>query len=75
MRIDFLAREELRKIVDPWCDRWLIQNTDPDYLKWCRQQYSDARAFLKRCGKPNDEWDREIIDMNKLTATVYARYV
>lgn len=46
-----------------------------DFYKYCQQQYDSARFFLKNCGKPTTEDDRQGIALNKETATIFKSFL
>jgi hypothetical protein len=48
-----------------------------DFMKWCQQNYDEAKAYLNRCGKPKDEYDISIIKIHKQTIenmNIFLRY-
>lgn len=48
---------------------------DPDFYKFCRQQYDEARRYLKSCGRPEDWYDIFLIREAKTTEEVFRNYV
>ena len=51
-------------------DNWLARELMGEEL-WAtlQKQFDEARNYLKNCGKPKDQYDRALIEINKSIAT------
>ena len=46
-----------------------------EFYAFCQQEYDKARAHLKNCGKPNDDYDRFLIGEAKFSATFFKQFL
>ena len=46
-----------------------------EFFKFCQKEYEEARRFLKKCGRPKDEYDMWLIQFNKDTERVFSRWL
>ena len=46
-----------------------------EFYAFCQQEYDKARAHLKNCGKPNDDYDRFLISEAKFSATFFKQFL
>lgn len=51
----------------------IMELADDEFGAFCQQEYDEARRFLKNCGKPQDVYDRALIDVNRNVAQVFGR--
>jgi hypothetical protein len=51
---------------------WLLDNA---FVIWARQEYDNARHYLRNCGRPKDDIDRFLINEAKLTCNLFVKYV
>lgn len=45
-----------------------------EHYKWGKQEYDNARHYLKTCGKPKDDYDVWLIKFHKETEGLFQRY-
>jgi hypothetical protein len=46
-----------------------------EYVNSCRKVYDESRYYLKNCGKPNDWYDKWLIQFHKFNCEINRRYV
>ena len=60
---------------NPYYERYFLMNSDPEFVKLCRQWYEESRVFLRNCGKPRNDIDKFLIDSARLNCTLYRKYI
>ena len=48
---------------------------EDSFYVWALQQYEEARVFLKRCGRPMNEYDKYLISEARWTCTCFKQFI